>query len=667
MLAAPRADRQAQWGLKGQGLLSAASSPGEDLPPVPAALHALSRVTTNIPDQRREGISPSGSSGSSALAPIHSNTGPSRFAPGPSAISMARTSSGTAQVGGIEWVDWMDCYKRYKEEKIRADAEVARTKSISRPHSVVGGSHQEVFSPGTSPVTVAIDHRQNMLDETSAVDLTPTTSRDESQLPLHKRSMSIRSQLSSTEAPRSPGSKRLSIFDRPRQTSSGSNRSDISSGQSGRKKKNLVNKMEGWWNAVKSNFVPESSHHAFQPSNLGVFVEPRETSAPGSRRGSDQSPIAAPQAALLAAPPMIRRDTSRSLRNATSHADLRTPVSASLDANREASIMGSTSADIARLARGSNLDIPPVPPLPAEIPLQGSMEGRRRQPNLRLELEPHVMTRPNSASRSHSSGSHGVIPSHVYTAQSSTRPSENSSRSSSYGNVSTGPGLTPGVNSWDQTPSPIFALNSDAKETRENRPVAPGADITIASVRRHVKHRLTAAKEACDNTLRKTINAMTRFADEQRLAEDFAIEEKGRLEEQRDYFENISDSPLVDAESDYEGPERFESGQSSRNGERCCDQANVSIHFTRPEQTGVDLPPIRCLQPNKEDFATADQSQSCASSSKRGSAELCRRARPNQPTHEPVDREIEVCNKLPVDLPLSLADAAVPTLARVFR
>jgi serine/threonine-protein kinase RIM15 len=128
-----------------------------------------------------------------------------------------------------------------------------------------------------------------------------------------------------------------------------------------------------------------------------------------------------------------------------------------------------------------------------------------------------------------------------------------------------GPGLTPGLPKWDQTPSPIYALSGDSRGDKEDRPVAPGAEITVASVRRHIKHRLNAAKETCDNTLKKAIDNMTRFADEQKAAQIMQAE----LNDQPlDYFDAISDSPLVDAEeSEVEGGDMFDDGFRSRQGE----------------------------------------------------------------------------------------------------
>jgi serine/threonine-protein kinase RIM15 len=143
---------------------------------------------------------------------------------------------------------------------------------------------------------------------------------------------------------------------------------------------------------------------------------------------------------------------------------------------------------------------------------------------------------------------------------STQRPSERTSRSSSYGPLY-GPGLTPGIPKWDLTPSPIVAVGSFTDDQLENRPVAPGAELTVASVRRHVRRRLNAAKEVCDYKLREMIATITKFAEEQKGT-------VGRpYEDSEDYFESISDSALVDAEeSDGEFAETFD-GLGPRTGE----------------------------------------------------------------------------------------------------
>ncbi|WVR05595.1 hypothetical protein IAU60_002614 [Kwoniella sp. DSM 27419] len=604
MLAAPRAGRQAQWDLV-QGPPTAASSPGEDLPPIPTGMHHQLHPTTSLTAVPSESPGPKVADRTFGASPMMSNSGPSRFSASPAGMGypsvpsqgMERQPSASGTVGGIEWVDWMDCYKRYKEAKIRAEVEAAKSKTSSQAGDspVLPTVHSPIpEEPARSPKDVDVDTNatpQPSFDTGSAIALTPTTSRDEVGPPsslsgsMRRRSLSIRSSLSLVDPRLSPISKRIPIFERPRQTSGSSTRTDASSSvgtgtgtASGKKKKNLVNKMEGWWNAVKSNFSSDGQQHVNRPSTLGHQVQNRIPSAPNSRRPSEVPSLPAPPAAALLAPTPIRRDSALNLRPVVSHADLR-----SGDIKRSgvdtASIVGSTSADIAHLSRHSSAEttiassLPHMPVRhPSTVPEEpsfppsrgsGSLEARRRQPNLRLELDSNVLKHQPSAHTSDSSNSQGYHPRMVPLASSAfDRTSHGTSRSSSFGQ-SLGAGLTPGVPRWDQTPSPIYALGSERRGSDENRPVAPGADITIASVRKHVKHRLNAAKESCDLTLRKTIEAITTFVERQREIEVLQPEDLPL-----DYFDalNLNDSPIIDAtDTESEMGDKYEAeGGNSR-------------------------------------------------------------------------------------------------------
>ncbi|WRT65962.1 uncharacterized protein IL334_002913 [Kwoniella shivajii] len=573
MLAAPRTSRQAQWGDLGQSP-SAASSPGEDLPPFPVAMHELSRaisIATESP-----GSSVHDRSSGPALA--HSNAGPSRFAPASAGMEMGsmmeRQSSASGTLGGIEWVDWMDCYKRYKEAKIRAEAEAAKRMSSVEDSPVIPLLNASIPEEPPRPSQDLDVTPTPNYDTSSAIALTPTTSRDDFGPPLsqsgslRRRSLSIRSSLSLIDPKLSPLQKKANLFERQRQSSGSSGKTDSSSSGGGKKKKNLVSKMEGWWNAVKSNFTPEDQHHQHsnRPSTLGHHVQNRIPSEPSSRRPSEIPSLHHLQPALLA--PEARRDSSLSLRPVVSHAELRSRLLHN-DLRETASIMGSTSADIARLSRQSSRETTITPSLPhmpmrhpSTVPEEtsippsrgsGSLETRRRQPNLRLDLESNILTQPSS--QSNSSASLSVSQPRMVPLGTSAfeRPSQGTSRSSSFAQ-SLGPGLTPGVPRWDQTPSPVYALGQERRGSDENRPVAPGADITVASVRQHIKHRLNAAKGVCDATLKKTIDAITSFVEKQR-------EEEDRTEEiPLDYFDalNLNDSPIIDTETESDAGERTE-------------------------------------------------------------------------------------------------------------
>lgn len=600
MLSGPRSDRLAEWGvtLPPTGF----SSPGEELPPYPVMEEDLSRTIT-MPNKMTLEDSPMIQDASSVPPPFNAQAGSSKAS---GAIGMEKQSSSTGSIGGIEWVDWMDSYKMFKAAKIRAEQEKAAAEvAASSPPTIAPVTasvlHSPTYHEGSGLQRHLTVPAESTIDE-SAISLTPTTSRDEYITPgggnhgqMGKRSMSIRSTLSSLDPRMSPIQKRNSMFERQRQSSGSSARSSVdASGSSSsgvmRPKKNLVAKMEGWWNAVKSNFTePPNAPH--RPSNLGAYVQHRIPSAPQSRRESQVPSVARPDPVHLSAPTEssrqeVRRssgsgDSNNSLRQAVSHADLRSRnVSVGFEAlslQDSAQIHGSKSADLAKLSRQASVDMPPPPnpepsrdlsgpqqtsPAQEDPPMlaprsSSGLEARRKQPQLRLELEPHILTISTGTSSRTDSDSGKSMPSRP-GGGAFQRASQATSRSSSYGQTLSGPGLTPGVPHWDQTPSPIFALGSppeirpaggsslgrsSVSQPEAENPVLPGSEITIASVRRHIRHRLNAAKDACDVTLKKTIDAITRYAEERRSADQDVVDDS-----QPDFFDGISSSPMPDVD-----------------------------------------------------------------------------------------------------------------------
>ena len=601
-----KANASGQWQLKAGGAASPASAPGEDLPPFNLPTANLQRITSSPDDP-----SPKTQDTGKLRDPPH--PGPSSLVVPSGSFGMERQqSAGGGTVGGIEWVDWYDCYKRYKEEKIRAEAEAARAKIPPIGESSNEGVDLTLPSTSTSPTTTegaagpygpTMDqHTHPAAESTSALALSPSTSRDDAAAQssgLRRRSMSIRSSLSAMDPSRSPSQKRTSIFERSssRQVSGGSARSAAESTSSAvKRKKNLATKMEGWWNAVKSNFGPESPR-----GSPTMQAHGRVPSAPVSRALSIQPPLPPPPvpmpvAAHLAPQQSLgsrREAASQSIRQVTSHNELRS-TSGRHDAaqlQEAASIVSSTSADIASMLRDTSKqghqtlrETRPsmmslqgrkpsmVPEEPSQVPSRttSSLEVRRKGGlNLRLELEPNIFARHNVYPAGGSSAStHQSLPTESSNTTGDLRSSQQMYNSG---------GLTPGAPRWDESPSPLFAAstesNSPAVLKEDHRPVAPGAEISVANVRRHIKHRLEAAKVACDHTLRKTIDAITRFADEQKAQEQAelasATTSVGLDDQPRDYFEVMAlrDSPVLDTEySDAEGPSEGIVGSSrSRN------------------------------------------------------------------------------------------------------
>lgn len=607
MLAARRADRQSEWGQLVSGG-TAASSPGEDIP----ATSSLDAFSCAI---------------SGTLGP--STSMPSTQTPNPSLLGLSshgvednelretagsstkhQSNAGAAGVGDIEWVDWMDCYKGYKEMKIKAEAEAMRAKTPKASDNPIFETKQLGYEHATRPslqeerrpaeraharrfsdqeVTISSQKSGEKIPMT--LTLTPTVSRDSQGGSLHgsmkRQSLSFKN-LIAVEPRMSPTQRRSSFFERQRQSSGSSTKTDHSyvlgsgsgSGTGLMKKKNLVSKMEGWWNAVKSNFVPE--HPPGRPG--GERTQGRVNRLP-KRSGSIPS-ITRPESAYLAPEPAaLRGSPNLPLRQVISHNELR-QRSQRDDHYETASVLDSTPADTARLSRNSSTEtampipqhmlVPPPPPVrhastvtevteepsnpPSrqEPPIHTSLEARRRQPNLRLELEPHTLAQPSPHSSNSSSSQPRMVPLGM-----PLRLSESSLKSSLYGQ-SLGPGLTPGAPRWDQTPSPVHTFSQHHVEDKEDKPVAPGAELTVGSVRNHIRRRLNGAKEACDASLRRTVNSITKFVEQER-------QDVGRQEEVPvDYFEtlNLNDSAVFDGEDtgseaayENDGP-RSRAGQS---------------------------------------------------------------------------------------------------------
>jgi serine/threonine-protein kinase RIM15 len=460
----------------------------------------------------------------------------------------------------------MDSYRKFKADKIRAEAQNAldQTAITSQPSQYeISPKTQDNVAPRASGTVIAARSEDGHSGISNVIDLSPTTSRDKFVSPPSRprRSISVRSNLSALDSKLSPKAKREKLVDKLRLPSGASSRSYSEAAGAVKRKKNLVNKMEGWWNAVKSNFTADSLTESSR-SRYHSTAQRRIPSAPHSRRESMLPPsiLPAAQPSFFASESMRRGSSNaHTLHHATSHGELRRIPSYG-DHLQASDSPRSTSGDLAGMPR---VDAPEIDSLTSPgyaideqecIPLSqraaSGLETRRNQPHLRLELEPLTLgsmardgTRSNQLIDSQGQDqSHNVASAMLHRVSG---PSLSRSSSSSYGNP--GPGLTPGVPKWDQTPSPIFALGSGSKQ---ETPTAPGAHSTIANVRRHVKHRLAAAKETCDHTLKRTVDAIAVYAEERRTSVD-------ALDDQlRGHGEVLSDSPLVDEESDGDGDEQ---------------------------------------------------------------------------------------------------------------
>lgn len=500
--------------------------------------------------------------GSSPQTDRYGKSGSLEPTPGPprpqlGGVGMEKQVSATGAIAGIEWVDWYDCYKAYKAEKIRAEKSAAS--SLQAPQSApVSTLQSPAMDPDVSKVeglpraTAALSTSGHLSSNAGRGEKRPLTRSASTLSPSNsvsfggaRRSLSVRSSTSAidgnTSQRRALGHERTATHTGPgratRQSSGGSTRS--STDPQMRRKKNLVTKMEGWWNAVKSNFSNEQSPNAEHRIN---YSHPRVPSAPQSRRGSEKSQTLVQN--LMPPAPARRASSSsgRSIRAATSNVELRSPQHQSVDA---------TTSEPSRLSTLAAAVTQPPPALSKEgdighverhSPARPRLETRRNQPSLRLALDSNVLLPRPSHTTAQSTSSHATESS-GFTSQagSGPQPVPLESRSSSYG---FGAGFTPGPTRWDGQllPSPTTVAPASGWASNENKPVAPGADLTVASVRQHVKQRLNAAKEQCDQTLRRIIDKMTVYEDQRiNAASEYVVENR------HDYFDTFIDSPVLDA------------------------------------------------------------------------------------------------------------------------
>lgn len=431
----------------------------------------------------------------------------------------ALESGNTSSVNGIEWVDWLDEYKKYKAAKLKAEQQTNGAEQ-----------NEEVLLDD-------IDHAPGGRDSPAAPIPQPLPSTE----PLRRPVTPPRPErIPLRHAATSPIDTKASTRERPRQSSYSSNHS-----QHGKKRRNLAAKMEGWWTAVKSNFAPHPAQTRKPSFGAAVVRRPSRGESgrmhvkplTGGRRSRPTSVIApmVPDegpAAKGKAKAAEKVTPPRMLRMSSSHGEIRSSASIAQPSPRQAAqpLLADSS-----VASGSTSQLnpdaflspagPALTTTPGEMGLQegpnvlgspvksaSSLEARRKQPALSLKLEnkpfvPPAQRRMTSQMSNHTSdtgetsGSSGAS-----RPIRSTLPPRSGSQS-----FKPGPGLTPGPSRWDQTPSPLYSFGTPQDGVKDA--MQTDSDFTMASVKRHVKHRLTAAKDTCDRELRQVISSITAYVE----------------------------------------------------------------------------------------------------------------------------------------------------------
>lgn len=483
-------------------------------------------------------------------------------------IPMEKVPSTESTVNGIEWVDWLDEYKKYKEAKIRSEEENTLQPGLSNASSPQQSAPQtSLLFPSipsenadkeskSAPSQVSPHFSKQSTPETAPqLDTTskppPAARSQETSSSKLSRALSHTGEVLQRTASRTD-SKRL-----PSMTSSNPQnmylrQTSYSHKGSAKKTKGLGNKIEGWWHSVKTNFQnPAGGSHPspkilpFPPKGSISLERERPSqaktpvikvpSAPPSRRGS----VMPLHSDIPAAPATFSEEMEEQahvMRTATSHTNLvrlnedmspthraeevfeapSSPVPAPMLAHRQAS-------DPIRKEFGGDR-------VQRLIPIQKAatgLEARRKQPALSLKLDQQRLSLPHQAQRQYSDGSTAASAS-GFSSSTGSRDATNYSRQTS------SIGLATGLTGWDQTPSPLQALNARQPQgiDVQSPPQIGAVEFSKDSVQRHVKHRLTVAKESCDKDLQAIISEITAYVEEhlqreRQLPPDIPLEEEG--------------------------------------------------------------------------------------------------------------------------------------------
>lgn len=528
---------------------------------------AVQRDASTIPLEQSQASpipSPSG-------IPISSADGLNLRVPGTSfdskgEVTMERVPSSGSNVNGIEWVDWLDEYKKYKQAKIRSEEETSRplvppstqppeaerltiqtemppqssSHGIGEKSGTSASSRLSPLSPSQKISPLALEPDVSKAPQSVRMQEMPGTKLSRA---LSQTGGILQRTVSRTDTRRPPSL----LPSNPLGTSL--RQSSLSHKGTAKKAKGLGNKIEGWWHSVKTNFQnpavtnpPVPKILPFPPRNVNVpegrhlprtnAPAAKTPSAPPSRRGSVM-----PSHLEVTAQPTTFGDEmdqhAHALRTATSHTDL-----------------ARLGQDIASLAPGegnphgsaSPIPVPTLPHRQASDPSDGvsrsglvqhiipvqraatGLEARRRQPALSLKLDNQMLALPHQ-SRGQYSGSFMAASASAQSSSTGSRGQESSI------------GMASGLRAWDQTPSPLQALNAKPTQDKSAKPPSQGdsAEFNKVSVQRHVKHRLTVAKENCDRELQAIISEITAYVEnhiqqERQLVAEIPMEEEDDLE-----------------------------------------------------------------------------------------------------------------------------------------
>ncbi|CED84013.1 agc protein kinase [Phaffia rhodozyma] len=498
-------------------------------------------------------------------------------------LDRPETISGPSSQHYIEWVDWLDEYKQFKEAKIRAELQNFTMPTTSHPEPRKGeGIESESSMYSDRPSRQASAESSSDIGDVRLETLSPQISSrervvltasslmegNEGKRAPHRRTLSGISaggqNLQDNHIHRVPSQRLANVFDRPRNFSSSTTDSREST-DSWKPKRNVGNKLEGWWKTVKSTLALSDHPHS---KHTKITSKPSEASNQPSTRSlqsnypsairiepgaPSSSPITvpAPPSAVIGFFPSTGQSPRQPLKHRTSAYDSLRSLPSREALAPAVSLVSSLRPNKAAESSEQDALVPPLlralssksdKTMDRQPSAELSLEARRRQPPLSLKFDkPQLRPTPT-----HSSSGHGSV-------SSTDRPLHRTlqSRTSSFGTDFDSSSSYNKNAIWAQTPSPLYALLPDdtRNATDATTPGMSSQSFNTAAIQREIRHRLTTQKEVCNKELNKIIHLITLFVEEK-------LDEVNEADLQADIdMDNLGMYSAMDSQSDFGGDE----------------------------------------------------------------------------------------------------------------
>lgn len=449
---------------------------------------------------------------------------------------MTRHSSSTS-ASNVEWVDWLDEYRKMKEAKVLAESQNAG--SVDDQSVIPGEAESESRWP--SCVTSIVDLHSAPATVIANYAFPP---------PVASPAGRLHSQSNVDLTSNTPSLQRTTSHVEPGHHSMATVMQSDPPHQKRKRASGAFSRIDAWWGSVRNSFgghsPSTSQNNVFRQAPSSTFalpepMSPKTTASYQPRHLPQETEREAADKSAMPPPPIPLKKPKPT--TSTSEPIVMQAKGALAPAARITTAAGrpplgnrSISSQSFDSSASEEILPPQLPPI-----------AKRR--NLRLSLSLGTQRPPsnsdNSRPSSHSSTSSGQPqhgrPTPMQTPSAMPRPSI-------FGRETT-PGLTPGHSPvWDKTPGLVPSRNTGVDASHPVRPplgrgtsgATPSASFSILTVRQHIRHRLQTAKESCDRELRKIIQGITAYVDKELikerasaldLASDSAVEPESDQEE----------------------------------------------------------------------------------------------------------------------------------------